>query len=126
MWKEQLEAERSRLLQRVIALKKGVEWFSGQLRIGDSTETERRRRETVVALDAATRAYEQFCIKELHRDPWPKPVSLKLNAAERAAVARRRQPAQVSHSAPAHRAEPLHFKNVDAYRRYFRAMYPGR
>jgi hypothetical protein len=100
MWKEQLEAERSRLLRRVIALRKGLEWFAGPFRIGDATETERQRRETVIALAAAERKYEEFCIRELHRDPWPKPVSLAISPAERAALARRRAPARVSRSMP--------------------------
>jgi hypothetical protein len=90
MWKEQLEAERSNLLKRVIALRKSLEWFSGPLRLGDEVYTAQKRRETVAALDAATRAYEEFCVKELHRDPWPTPVSLAISPAERAALARRK------------------------------------
>jgi hypothetical protein len=125
MWRQQLETERSNLLRRVIALRKALEWFSGPFRVGDAEEHRKQMRETGVALLAAERTYERFCVQELHRDPWPKPVSLKLSAAERAAVARRKAAAPVSRSAPARQAD-LTFKNADAYRRYFRAAYPGR
>jgi hypothetical protein len=101
MWRQQLEAERSRLLRRVIALRKTLEWFSGPFRAGgDATEHGRQCRETQVALVAAERQYEQYCITQLHRDPWPKPVSLAISPAERAALARRRAPARVSRSMP--------------------------
>jgi hypothetical protein len=102
MWREQLEAERSSLLRRVIALRKALEWFAGPFRVGGDAEEHRRQmRETQVALDAATRAYEIFCVRELHRDPWPRPVSLAISPAERAALARRKAPtARVSRSMP--------------------------
>jgi hypothetical protein len=90
MWKQQLELERSNLLQRVIALKKALAWFSGPFRAGGDSEGHRQQwRETQAALVAAEKQYEQFCIKELHRDPWPRPVSLAISPVERAALARR-------------------------------------
>jgi hypothetical protein len=100
MWKQTLEAERSRLLRQVIALRKSLEWFAGPFRIGDATETAKQMRETRTALVAAEHQYAKYCVEVLHRDPWPKPVSLAISPAERAALARRKASVRVSRSMP--------------------------
>jgi hypothetical protein len=85
-YRQRLEAEYSRLRTRRVNLRRCLEWLQYNI-VGDPTETVRLRNEACLDLQFTNRPWEEICHK-LGRDPHPAPVSLRITARDREALAR--------------------------------------